>query len=322
MSQPMSPASTDTEVEINVVVPLYNEADTLKELHRRIDKALIHRRYQVIFIDDGSKDDSWNVLCGLVDADPRVRAFRLRRNFGKATALSIGFANLNAPLVVTLDADLQDDPSEIPNLLEAIHQKADLVSGWKYRRQDPIGKTFPSRVFNFIARASTGIRLHDFNCGLKAMRREVAEQIELYGELHRFIPILAHAEGYRIAERKVVHHPREFGVSKYGWTRLIKGFLDLLTVVVLSRYLRRPAHFFGGLGLVLGSIGGGILLFLSMMKIFAGQGIGGRPLFFFGILSVLAAGQLLSIGIIGEMILRLSGRRQMATQIVKEQRGF
>lgn len=299
----------ESHIEISVVVPLLNEQETLAPITRGILSALKARETEIIFVDDGSTDASWAEIQKLAKAYPnQVRGFRHRRNFGKAEALATGFKNARGKLIATIDADLQDDPAEIPALIAKLEEGYDLVSGWKKNRRDPISKTIPSRFFNFAAQAVSGIKLHDFNCGLKLYRSDVAKGLDLYGELHRFTPILAHAEGYRIAELPVTHHPREHGVSKYGFKRFFKGTLDLITVVVLTRYLRRPGHFFGGIGLASGLTGSMILAYLSAKKILFNQPIDSRPLFFLGLLLVLFAGQMISTGIIGEFLLKHRSR--------------
>lgn len=295
------------ELEISVVVPVYDEADSVVELVRRLDAVLGARfgaRWEVIFIDDGSKDATWREIIQLrAQYAGRLRGLRHRRNFGKAAALAHGFKMARGRLIVTMDGDLQDQPEELPKFLEKLDAGYDLVSGWKRRRHDPIEKTFPSRAFNFVARSVSGLKLHDINCGYKLYRAEVAQSIRLYGEMHRFIPLLAAAEGYRVGEVVVEHKARAHGHSKYGFTRMVKGALDLLTCVMLTRYLRRPAHFFGGLALVVGSVGIGLLVYLSIGWFLGNKGIGTRPLFFFGILGTLLSAQLLSIGLIAELIL-------------------
>jgi len=297
--------SSSSNQLVSVVVPVFNEAETLETLFDRVGAALGERPYEILFIDDGSRDGSWAAISRLAEARPdQVRGFRHRRNFGKAEALATGFRYARGDRVVTIDADLQDEPAEIPALLDKIEEGYDLVSGWKRDRRDPWSKTVPSRFFNLAARAISGLRLHDFNCGLKAYRREVTEDLSLYGELHRFIPILAHSEGFRVAELPVRHHARLHGHSKYGWGRLFKGSLDLAAMVLLTRYLKRPGHFFGAIGLVLGAIGGGVLAYLSVLKLFFGDDIGPRPLFFFGILVTLLGAQMISTGFIGEFFLR------------------
>lgn len=293
---------------VSFVIPVYNEQATIPLLHAKISEAVIAANisnYQICFVDDGSTDHSWREIDTLCQQAPEhTMGLRFRRNFGKADALQAGFDHVNSDIVFTMDADLQDDPAEIPAFLDKLNEGYDLVSGWKKIRHDPITKTLPSKIFNALARALSGVHLNDFNCGFKAYRREVTQNIQLFGDLHRFIPILAHAEGFRVGEISVQHHPREHGVSKYGGKRFLKGLLDLITVVATSRYLRRPAHLFGGTGCCAASVGFVTLAWLSISKIFSGTEIGGRPLFFLGILLLLLGAQLVSLGLIAEMITR------------------
>ena len=307
--------------DISVVVPVYDEENSLVELMDRLKPVLQEVApggYEVLFIDDGSRDGSWKAIRELREVHGSViRAIRHRRNFGKAAALAHGFNAARGGIIITMDADLQDQPEEIPKFLKALDEGADMVSGWKRCRKDPLDKTLPSRVFNFLVRATSGLKLNDVNCGFKAYRAEVAKDIKLYGEMHRFIPILAHAEGYRVGEVAVEHQPREHGHSKYGPTRLIKGALDLLTTVVLTRYLRRPAHFFGGAGLVVGAIGLGVLGYLSIGWFLGYKGIGTRPLFFFGILGTLLSAQLISLGLVAELVLFRTHKRSEGNQVLE-----
>jgi glycosyltransferase involved in cell wall biosynthesis len=309
---PPEPAPPPEHCRLSAVIPVYNEAESLDELARRLLPVLREAAggsCEAIFVDDGSSDGSWQRIRDLHARHPEgIRGLRHRRNFGKAAALATGFRAASGAVIVTLDADLQDQPEEIPRLLAALESDADLVSGWKRNRQDPLDKTLPSKVFNWFTRTLSGVQLHDMNCGFKAYRAEVAKGLKLYGELHRFIPILAHAEGYRIAEVAVDHQPRAHGKSKYGATRLVKGALDLLTTLVLTRYLRRPAHFFGGIGLLVGVAGLGILATLSIGWFLGHRGIGTRPLFFFGILATLLSAQLVSLGILAELVLQRTER--------------
>jgi glycosyltransferase involved in cell wall biosynthesis len=311
------------ESTISIVIPLCNEAKTLEPLFEQITKTMAANdldTFEVIFIDDGSTDQSWSTLEKLKAAHPeRVLALRFRRNHGKAAALSAGFAQAKGDIVVTMDADLQDEPAEIPNFLAKLDEGYDCVSGWKKLRQDPLGKTLPSRFFNAATRAASGVQIHDFNCGFKAYRAEAVHSIELYGELHRYIPVLLAAEGFTTAEIPVEHHRRTHGVSKYGWKRLLKGGLDLITVVVLTRYLKRPGHFFGGLGLLSGLIGVLILASLSIEKFVFGHGIGQRPLLQLGILLVILGVQLISTGLIGELINYNSKSKSSNTPKITEQ---
>jgi glycosyltransferase involved in cell wall biosynthesis len=291
---------------VSVIVPLYNEEESLPELYEKIETSLktLKKPFEVVFIDDGSTDSSFAVLKRLHGDNKSVRVIRFRRNFGKSAALSVGFAAAHGTFVVTMDADLQDDPAEIPGLIEAMGDSYDLVSGWKRKRFDPISKTIPSRFFNFVTAKMTGIPLHDFNCGLKAYRREVIKEINVYGELHRYIPALAHWAGYRVSERVVQHHPRKYGRTKFGLSRFFKGFLDLLTVLFNTRYIRRPLHLFGVWGIISFLIGGSIDLYLSIEWLRGETALSNRPLFMVGFFLVIIGVQFISIGLLGEMITR------------------
>jgi dolichol-phosphate mannosyltransferase len=290
---------------ISVVVPVRDEEQSVEPLHRELCAALdpLDDPWEVVFVDDGSTDGTFAALARLHDAHTNVRAVRLRRNQGKAAALDAGFAEASGELVVTLDGDLQDDPAEIPRLLAVLEEGWDLVCGWKTDRQDPLTRRVPSRVFNGIVGRVSGVRLHDMNCGLKAMRAEVADEIRLYGELHRFVPVLAADRGFRVSETPVRHRPRPHGRSRYGMERYLRGFLDLLTVSFMSRYRRRPLHLFGGAGLLLALVGSLILAYLTVVKL-SGERIGQRPLLTLGVLLVVVGIQLLSLGLISELITR------------------
>ncbi len=292
--------------KVSVIVPLLNEEESLIELYQAIEDALTSDySFEVIFVDDGSTDNSWDVIQKLANEHKQVRGIQFRRNYGKSNALDKAFKIAEGEFVVTIDADLQDDPAEIPGMIEMIKNGADLVSGWKQKRKDPITKTIPSRFFNKITSIVTGIKLHDFNCGLKAYRKEVVDRLDLYGEMHRYIPLLAYWDGYRnIQEKKVKHHPRKYGKSKFGLSRFINGFLDLLTLMFIHFYLQRPMHFFGTLGSGFLIAGGGITLYLVIMRIFFNQFLAGRPLLLFGILLILLGIQFFTIGLFGEMISR------------------
>lgn len=296
----------ETQPQISIVIPLCDEAASLESLFGKISatlKSCNFEDFEVIFIDDGSTDDSWGILESLKAEHPKhIHALRFRRNHGKAAALAAGFAEARAATILTMDADLQDDPAEIPHFLAKLDEGYDCVSGWKQLRKDPIGKTLPSRVFNVATRLTTGVKIHDFNCGFKAYRAAAIQSIDIYGELHRYIPVLLAAEGFTTTEIPVKHHRRTHGISKYGWKRLLKGGLDLITVVVLTRYLKRPGHFFGGFGLLSGLLGLGILLWLSVDKLVFGSTIGQRPLLQLGILLIILGVQLISTGLIGELI--------------------
>ncbi len=260
---------------ISVIVPVYNEERSVGLLYEELQAALdpLPDEWEVVYVDDGSTDESFAALTRLHSRAANVRVVRLRRNFGKAAALAAGFAEAAGDVVVTIDGDLQDDPSEIPHLLAKLDEGFDLVSGWKTRRRDPLTRRIPSKLFNWVAGRMSGLHLHDMNCGLKAYRRDVVRGLVLYGELHRFIPVLAHEQGYRIAELPVNHRPRGHGRSRYGLERYLRGFLDLLTVSFMGRYRHRPLHLFGGLGLLLTVAGTAVLAYLTVVKI-AGHAIG------------------------------------------------
>jgi glycosyltransferase involved in cell wall biosynthesis len=303
MTEPSRP------IGISVVIPLLNEEGSLRELVSQIKKAVANfsEQTEIIFIDDGSTDGSWKTIQEIARANSDIVAVRFRRNFGKAAALQAGFARARGRRIVTMDADLQDDPAEIPRLLAKIDQGFDLVSGWKQIRHDPWHKVFPSRVFNSMVSRWTGVQLHDINCGLKAYRDDVIREIQLYGEFHRFTPILAAARGFRIGEIPVHHRPREFGHSKYRWTRFIAGFIDLVTVKFLTSYQHRPQHMIGTFGLTslaLGSIGMAYLALIWILtQLGAGFGpIGQRPLLVFSATALLIGMQMFSLGLIGELI--------------------
>ena len=288
---------------ISVVIPVHDEERSVALLYDELRSALepLDTPWEAIFVDDGSTDGTFSALTRLHAAERNVRVVRLRRNFGKAAALVAGFDQARGETVVTIDGDLQDDPAEIPRLLAKLDEGFDLVSGWKTRRRDPLSRRILSRIFNRVTSAFSGVRLHDMNCGLKAYRAEVVHGLRLYGELHRFIPVLAHYRGYRIAELPVNHRPREHGRSRYGVERYVRGFLDLLTVSFIGRYRHRPLHLFGGLGLILGFIGSAILVYLTVVKAL-GHAIGQRPLLLLGVLLVVIGMQFFSLGLISEMI--------------------
>lgn len=295
--------------EVSVIVPGLNEADSLAELAERIHAALDGtRRYEIIFVDDGSTDDSWQVIGDLSRMDRRVKGIRLRRNFGKAMALSAGFARARGAIIVTMDADLQDDPADLPAFIAKIESGLDVVVGWKVMRLDPANRLVLSRIFNGTVRAMTGVHLHDMNCGFKAYRREVIRTIPVYGDLFRFIPAFAAWQGFQVDEVEVKHHPRKYGHSRYGLERILRGFFDLLSVMFLTRYQRKPMHLFGLIGLFLGSIGVLTELYLTTLW-FRGQKIGDRPLLLLGALLIMAGIQFFSMGFIGEFLTYQNHRR-------------
>ncbi len=295
---------------ISFLIPVYNEVESLPELFAGIQNNVGDRSFEIVFVDDGSTDGSFEVLEALHRRHPEsVHVIRFRRNFGKSQALRAGMRCVRGELVFTMDADLQDDPAEIENFLQKLEEGYDLVSGWKKKRNDPWHKTLPSRLFNAVIARISGLQLHDFNCGYKLYRAETLADIDLYGEMHRFIPAFAHARGFRVAELAVMHHARRFGVSKFGWRRLYRGLFDAITVTLLTRYTKRPLHFFGGPGLLLCMLGAGILGYFTVWKIL-GNDIGYRPLFFGGILAVIAGLQTFAIGLVGELLVNQSGRRE------------
>ncbi len=294
-----------SETDLSIIVPVLDEEESIPELVDRIRSVCDGAgfTFNVWFVDDGSSDDSWEVIESMHERDSRFAGMRLRRNYGKSAALALGFERADGKYVVTMDADLQDDPAEIPGLIALLETGYDLVSGWKKKRQDPISKRLPSRFFNFVTRRIAGIPLHDFNCGLKAYRNEVVKSVRLHGELHRYIPLLAAWEGYtRITEKVVQHHPRRFGRTKFGFERYLRGFLDLLSVFFMTRFASRPMHFFGSLG-TLAFIGGFVIsLWISIDKIVYGNPVGDRPLLLLGVMLILVGIQMFTTGLIGQMI--------------------
>ena len=295
---------------ISIVIPVLNEEENLAPLHREIDEVLRSAglEAEIIIVDDGSKDGSWNEVTQLARRDGRVQGIRFRRNFGKAAALSAAFACVRGEFVVTLDADLQDNPSEIPGLIRQLEAGFDLVNGWKRRRFDPWHKVIPSRIFNWMIRLASGLNLHDHNCGLKAYRVEVVREIRIYGELHRFITLLAHARGFRVTEMEVQHRPRIHGQSNYGVERFVKGLLDLFTVRVLTMFGERPLHFLGAAGLVAFAVGFLGLTYLAWLWVTGHRPIGTRPVLIYSAASLLLGAQMMSAGILAELIVsRLGG---------------
>lgn len=290
------------------VIPVHNEEATIRTLFDQISKVILQENipsYEVIFIDDGSNDGSWLQIQDLVSCNPRiVKGIKFRRNFGKSAALWAGFRYSSGDIVFTLDADLQDDPEEIPKFLYKLEMGFDLVSGWRQKRNDPLSKKLPSKLFNKVTSTLTGIHLHDFNCGFKVYRRKVLDSIQLYGELHRYTPVLAHELGFKVGEVVIEHHSRKHGFSKYSWERYTRGFIDLLTVIATTRYIQKPGHLFGHLGLFSGFIGVLILAYMTILWFLGSRPIGTRPLFFFGIMSIILSVQLISLGILAELIAR------------------
>jgi glycosyltransferase involved in cell wall biosynthesis len=291
-------------IDLTAVVPVLDEAPSLPELYNRLRAAVasLGMSYEFIFVDDGSTDDTPRILAKLAAEDPQVRVVSFRRNFGKSAALAVAFARARGRYVLTLDGDLQDDPAELPRLVEALETKGwDLVSGWKRERHDPWTKTVPSKLFNGVTGAMAGVRLHDFNCGLKLYRREVVESIEVYGEFHRFLPALAHWRGFRVGEIPVTHHARRFGHSKFGAARFVNGFLDLIAAMFLSTSFLKPLHVFGRMAIVAGGIGMAINLWFVVVWLF-GEPVRVRPVLVLGLALVVVAIQFVLMGLLGEMI--------------------
>jgi glycosyltransferase involved in cell wall biosynthesis len=308
------------EQELSIIIPLYNEQDNLSELYQKLIKVLdsLNLSYEIIFVDDGSTDNSFNILKELYQRDPKVKVISFRKNFGKSAALAAGFDNTRGKIIITMDADLQDEPSEIPKLVEKIKEGYDLVSGWKYPRRDPLSKIIPSKIFNIFVSLFSGIKLHDLNCGFKAYRAQVIKEIDIYGELHRFLPVIAFQKGFKVTEIKVAHNPRKYGKSKFGPVRFIHGVLDFLTVMLLTKYTERPAHFFGGWGILSFILGFGICLYLTILWFLGQRPIGNRPLLFLGILLIIISIQLISLGLLGEIFVsRDSKKRYEVKEVLK-----
>jgi glycosyltransferase involved in cell wall biosynthesis len=298
---------------VTVVIPLLNEERSLNELSRGLETVLnsvAPNNWDVLFIDDGSTDGSFDEIQRIHTHNSRFKAIRFRTNYGKSAALALGFAEAEGDIVITMDADLQDDPNEIPALIAKIQQGYDLVSGWKRKRYDPWHKTLPSKLFNGVTSLMSGIKLHDFNCGLKAYRKDVVKTVQIYGEMHRYIPALAHMDGFRVTELPVQHHPRKHGTSKFGMSRFLKGYLDLITVMFTTRYIKRPLHFFGTVGTLFALIGFVTDLWLAIEWFMGTTSLSNRPLALFGIAMIIVGVQLISIGLVGELIVKNSAEKE------------
>ncbi|PON17638.1 glycosyltransferase [Candidatus Entotheonella serta] len=307
-------------IELSIIVPILNERNNLQELQRQLTQVLteVGRSYEIIYIDDGSTDGSQKLCREFVESNPHVMLVELRRHFGKAAALQAGFQTARGEIIITMDGDLQDDAKEIPAFLEALEDDLDLVSGWKRDRQDPISKTLPSRFFNYVTSQLTGIPLRDFNCGFKAYRREVVEHLDLYGELYRYIPVLAHAKGYRVGEIPVEHRPRIHGKSKYSIERFFRGAFDLVTVLFLRNYQRRPLHLFGLIGVLIFLTGFTVDAFLALQWFLGLSNLSNRPLLLFGTLLITVGVQVLIFGLLAEMITAATYRRSEVTQSIRQ----
>lgn len=302
-------------MDISVVIPVFNEDESLSELYAWIQRVMHDNKFsfEVIFVDDGSSDNSWKVIQELKASDNRVRGIKFRRNYGKSSALNKGFELAEGEVIITMDADLQDSPDEIPGLYQMIIKDGyDLVSGWKKKRYDSkLTKNIPSKLYNAATRSMSGVKLHDMNCGLKAYRKAVVKAIEVYGEMHRYIPVIAKWAGFnKIGEKVVIHQKRKYGVTKFGWERFVNGFLDLLSIMFVTRFGRKPMHLFGALGSLLFAAGFGIAIYLAYAKVFmAGYKMTDRPLFYFGLLAMIMGTQLFLAGFLGELISRSSSDR-------------
>jgi len=293
-------------VDLSIIIPVMNEEKNILLLSTKLNEVLkkIDKTYEIIFIDDGSKDNTINEITKIINKDKKVRLIEFRKNFGKSYALSEGFKEAKGEFIITLDGDLQDDPIEIPRFLEAI-KDYDLVSGWKFKRKDPLTKRVPSKLANYVTKKATGVKIHDMNCGYKIYRKELAKSLILYGDMHRYIPALASAKGFKIGEIKVRHHPRIHGKSKYGFMRLFRGLFDFITIRFLTNYSNRPLHFFGGLGISSGFIGGLVELYALYLKVFRGESfLSHISLIVFGFVMMLIGLQLISLGLLGEMIIK------------------
>lgn len=315
-------------MNISVVIPLLNEQDSLTELHDWIAKVMLSNRfsYEIIFIDDGSTDDSWITIMALTQKDDHVKGIRFLKNFGKSQALHAGFAKAEGDVIITMDADLQDNPEEIPDLYNMIVvDKFDLVSGWKKKRYDSlISKNLPSKLFNWAARRTSGVKLHDFNCGLKAYNNNVVKNIDVNGEMHRYIPVLAKNAGFtKIGEKVVKHQARKYGETKFGMDRFVNGFLDLITIWFLSRFGKRPMHLFGALGVIMFAIGFVFAIYLGIDKLFlnqAGRLITDRPQFYIALTTMILGSQFFIAGFLGELILR--SKRDSSRYLIKQELNF
>tara|TARA_B100000029_G_scaffold363531_1_gene356592 strand:+ start:146 stop:1090 length:945 start_codon:yes stop_codon:yes gene_type:complete len=306
----------DNKLFITIVIPLFNEEESLNQLYNEIvDNLKKYKNWEIIFVDDGSDDNSKNIIENIIKNNNKVKLLCFYKNYGKADALSEGFKQAQGNIVITMDADLQDDPSEIHRLINKINEGWDLVSGWKKNRNDPKSKTVPSKFFNFITRFITGLKIHDFNCGLKAYRNNVVKSIDIYGGLHRYIPVIAYQKGFKVTEIEVNHRARKFGNSKYGGYRYFHGFFDLFTVLFTSKYFNRPLHFFGFIGILLLILGIIINIYLTIGW-FNGIWIGNRPIFFLGILLLIVGIQFFSIGLLGELLIKTSGSNEKKIQSI------
>jgi len=313
---------TDKKLKLSIVIPLLNEEESLSELYDKIIAVIknLDYDYEIIFVDDGSTDQSASIIEELHQKDQHIKLIQFRKNYGKSAGLSAGFKAVTGDFIITMDADLQDDPEEIPNLLSKLNDGYDLVSGWKKTRKDPFTKRIASKVYNLFTSFFSGLRLHDFNCGLKAYRQEVINSINVYGELHRYLPVIAHHNGFRVTEIPVTHHPRKFGKSKFGVARFTRGALDLITITFLTRYNKRPLHLFGIMGLASFLAGTVISLILAYQRMVEKVYLSNRPLLFLGILLIIVGVQFITLGLLGEMI--TAQKKDTETYFVKKTIGI
>ncbi len=307
-------------MDLSFVIPVYNEEESLEILYAEIIANLNGKSYEIIFIDDGSSDSSFKIMSQLAEKDNCVKIIKFRRNFRKAAALQTGFNAAEGDIVFTMDADLQDNPVEIPRFIEKLEEGYDLVTGWKKKRHDPIGKTLPSKLFNAVTSNTFGLKLHDYNCGFKAYRKELIKELDIYGEMHRYIPALAHSKGFHVAEIVVDHRAREYGKSKYGNERYIRGFLDLLTVKFVTGFTSSPLYLFGRLGILFSFLGIITGAYLTVMKYFFMQPLTNRPLLFLAILLIMVGLQFVSVGLLGELIVNQSRNERKMQQVSIEKK--
>lgn len=302
-------------MKLSFVIPALNEQDSLEQLYQEIITNSSPHDYEIIFVDDGSTDETFSIMTQLSEQDSKVKVIKFRKNFGKAYALQIGFENATGEIIFTMDADLQDNPIEIKNFLEKLEEGYDLVTGWKVKRKDPIGKRLPSKFFNWVTSRTFKLKLRDYNCGFKAYRHELIKELDLYGEMHRYVPALAHSKGFKVGQIPVHHRARKHGKSKYGMERFLRGFLDLLTVKLITKFNRSPLYLFGGIGSIFTIIGTIIGLYLSIMKYMRGMPLYNRPALFLAILLILIGLQFFSIGLLGELIVSQT-RKQTKQNVI------
>lgn len=310
-------------MKLSFVIPALNEEESLSQLYKEILENVKPYDYEIIFIDDGSTDKSYQVMQSLAKEDNKVKLIKFRKNFGKAYALNVGFAKVTGDVIFTMDADLQDNPIEIKNFLDKMNEGYDLVTGWKVKRRDPFNKRIPSKLFNWVTSRTFKLKLNDYNCGFKAYSKELISELDIYGEMHRYVPALADAKGFKVGQIPVHHRAREFGKSKYGFERYLRGFLDLLTVKLITKFNRSPLYLFGGVGSILTILGTILGLYLTIMKYLMGMPLSNRPALFLAILLILAGIQFFSIGLLGELIVNQTRKHTQGNSIsIQEVKNF